>query len=148
MAYVRSALMHFQHRNDIYRGASVTAYVPDANGNPTTTKVALYANPTGNTTLANPQILDGEGRFKQPVYCEVPAVLVISSAFASAHTTGVINPPLSAADAVDAAAAAVAAAASAAAAAASAVEAASAANSTAAYWPVYYRHENLFTTIQ
>jgi len=148
MAYVRSSIAMFQHRNDIYRGASVTAYEPDASGNPTATKIALYANPTGGTTLANPQILDGEGRFKQPVYAEVPCVLVISSAFAASERTGVINPPLSAADATAAIAAAAAAAASAAAAAASAIEAASAANSTAAYWPTYYRHENLFTTAQ
>lgn len=148
MAFIRSALQIFQHRNDIYRGAGVSAFVPDANGNATAVRVPLYANPTGITQLANPQILDGEGKFKQPVYTDAPCVLVISSAFASAHSTGVINPPLSAADAVNAAAAASAASVSAAAAAASAIEAASAANSTAAYWPVYYRHENLFTTAQ
>lgn len=148
MAYVRSALPMFQHRNDIYRGASVTAYVPDAAGAATATKISLYANPSGSTTLANPQTLDGEGRFKQPVYAEDVCVLVVSSAFASAHTTGIINPPLSSADATAAAAAATQAAVSAAAAAASAVDAASAANSTAAYWPTYYRHENLFTTAQ
>lgn len=147
MAYVRSAIIMFQHRNDIYRGASVTAYEPDADGNPTTTKIALYANPTGGTTLANPQILDGEGRFRQPVYAEVPCVLVISSAFASSHATGVINPPLSSADATDAQAAATAAAVSAAAAAQSAIEAAAAATGGNNYWPVYWRHNALFDTV-
>jgi len=148
MTYVRSALPAFQHRNDVYRGASVTAYVPDANGNATAVKVTLYANPSGSTTLANPQILDGEGKFKQPVYHEAPCVLVISSAFASSHSTGIINPPLSSADATDAQAAATAASVSAAAAAQSAIDAAAAADSATAYWPTYYRHENLFTTAQ
>lgn len=147
MAYVRSSLIAFQHRNDIYRGASVTAYEPDANGNPTAVKVPLYANPTGATTLANPQILDGEGRFRQPVYFEAPCVLVISSAFASAHTTGVINPPLSSADAIAAQAAATAAAISAAAAASSANDAAAAAATGGdRYWPVYWRHNALYPT--
>jgi hypothetical protein len=148
MAYVRSAIIMFQHRNDIYRGASVTAYEPDADGDPTATKITLYANPTGGTTLANPQILDGEGRFRQPVYAEVPCVLVVSSAFASADISGVISPPLSSTDVADAAADAAAAAASAAAAAQSAIDASNAADTATAYWPTYYRHENLFTTAQ
>lgn len=148
MAYVRSGLQAFEHRNDIYRGASVTAYVPDASGNPTAVKISLYANATGSTTLANPQTLDGEGKFKQPVYFEAACVLVIASAFASSHTTGVINPPLSDADVTAATTAASAAAVSAAAAASAASAAAAAANSAASDWPIYYRHENLFTTAQ
>lgn len=148
MAYIRSGLQAFEHRNDIYRGASVTAFVPDANGNATAVKISLYANPSGSTTLANPQTLDGEGKFKQPVYFEASCVLVISSAFSSSHTTGVINPSLSEADVVTATTAASTASAAAVAAASSAADAAASANSSGSDWPVYYRHENLFTTAQ
>lgn len=148
MAYIRSGLQAFEHRNDIYRGASVTAFVPDASGNPTATKISLYAGPSGSTTLANPQTLDAEGKFKQPVYFEASCVLVVSSAFASSHTTGIINPPLSSTDVTDAASSASAAAVSASAASDSAAAAAASAIAAASDWPVYYRHENLYSTAQ
>lgn len=111
MAFVRSLLREFQTRNDLYAGASVSAFVPDGSGNPTATLVTLYAGPTGATTLGNPQVLDGEGKFRQPVYHKVSVVLTVSSAFATSHNTGVIRPSLSDADVAAAAASAAAAAA-------------------------------------
>lgn len=112
MAYTRSLLAEFQVRNDLYAGASVSAFATDGAGNPTTTLITLYAGPSGADVLSNPQVLDGQGRFQRPVYFETPCVVRVSSAFAASHDSGVLVPALSTADVTQAAASASAAAAS------------------------------------
>jgi hypothetical protein len=111
MAFTRTLLQAFDARNDVYAGGSVAVYATDGAGNPTATLVTLYAGPAGADALANPQVLDGHGRFKQPVYFETPCIMRVSSAFAVSHDSGVLTPALSAADVAAAQAAAVAAAA-------------------------------------
>jgi hypothetical protein len=145
MAAIRTALREFSLRNDIYAGASVTAYVPDANGNPTAVLATLYAAQTGINILPNPQILDGEGKFQQPVYFDAAVVLTVNSAFAASHNTGVIRPSLSDTDVINAQAAATAAQAAAAAAATSAAAADASLQQAAATWPTYWRHPYLST---
>lgn len=145
MAAVRTALREFALRNEVYAGASVDAFIPDVNGNPTAARATLYRATTGLDALPNPQTLDGEGKFQQPVYFDVPVVLSISSAFAGSHNTGVIRPSLSDADVIAAQAAASAAAASAAAAATAAATADAALQQASATWPTYWRHPNLVT---
>ena len=112
MAYTRTLLDAFSARNDVYAGGSVAVYATDGAGNPTSTLITLYAAPSGATALANPQTLDGQGRFRQPVYFETECILRVASAFAASHDSGVLTPALSASDVAAATAAAVAAAAS------------------------------------
>lgn len=145
MAAVRTALREFALRNEVYAGSRVTAYVPDANGNPTAVLVTLYRAQTGGDTLPNPQDLDGDGKFQQPVYFDAPLVMSVSSAFAGSHNTGVIRPSLSDSDVLAAQAAAAAAAGSAASAAASAAAADAALQQASATWPTYWRHSALVT---
>ncbi len=112
MAYTRTLLDAFSARNDVYAGGSVAVYATDGAGSPTSTLITLYAGPSGADVLANPQVLDGHGRFRQPVYFETACVMRVASAFASSHDSGVLTPALSAADVTAAAASAAAAAAS------------------------------------
>lgn len=143
----RTLIHEFARNNDIYAGATVAAFTIDGAGQPTSTLATLYAAISGGDVVANPQALDSRGRFKQPVYFDVPVVLRVSSAFAPSHDSGVIRPNLSTADVTAAQAAATAAAVSAAAAASSAIEAqAAAATGGDRYWPNYWRHAALFPT--
>lgn len=112
MAYTRTLLDAFSARNDVYAGGSVAVYATDGAGNPTSTLITLYAGPAGADVLANPQTLDGQGRFRQPVYFETACIMRVASAFASSHDSGVLTPALSASDVTAAAASAAAAAAS------------------------------------
>lgn len=97
MAFVRTSIFDFSLPNAAYVRATVSFFVPDSSGNPTTTFVTLYADITGSGTLPNPQVLDSAGKFRQPVYVEQP---VVASVVTGAATTvsGVIRPSLSDAD--------------------------------------------------
>jgi len=112
MAFTRTLLDAFQARNDAYAGGTVALLATDGAGNPTATLIALYASPSGAAPLANPQTLDGHGRFRQPVYFETACIMRVASAFAASHDSGVIRPALDGADVAAAQAAAAAAAAS------------------------------------
>ena len=98
MAFTRTLMQAFDARNDVYAGGSVAVYATDGAGNPTATLITLYAGPAGADALANPQVLDGHGRFKQPVYFETQCLMRVSSAFAASHDSGVLTPALSTAD--------------------------------------------------
>jgi len=145
MANVRTSLRECSTPQEIDAGATVSAFVPDVSGNPTATLATLYAAATGSETLANPQTLDGQGKWKQPVYHDQPIVLRISSAFAPAYNTGVIRPSISDADVTAAQNAATIATAAAMTATQQAAEALEAAQSANAFWPLYWRHDYLFT---
>lgn len=88
----RISLHDFILANPIYVGATVTAWLVDVNGNVTTNKATLYEAPTGTSQLANPQTLDSDGKFQQPVYCEQAVRLEVSGLHITTHTTGVISP--------------------------------------------------------
>ena len=92
MAFKRTAIKTFAVANDVYAGASVTYYTVDAAGVKTTTKAALYAATTGTSELANPQTLDGYGKFAAPVYHDVAIVGVVGTTLIANHDTGVIYP--------------------------------------------------------
>lgn len=68
MAAVRTTIPDFSLANTLYAGASVTIYMVDENYERTDTLATLYDAPTGTGALINPQTLDSEGKFVQPVY--------------------------------------------------------------------------------
>jgi hypothetical protein len=75
----------------------------------TTTLATLYDATTGTGTLSNPQTLDAEGKFSQPVYTDVEVIGVITGSNAEDHETGIFTPSLSDADVTTASTAATAA---------------------------------------
>ena len=77
----------FQRANRLYAGASVTAY-READDEEAT----LYDAPTGSGTLLNPQTLDAEGKFAQPVYIDVPCYFTVDAIHVPDHTTGILRP--------------------------------------------------------
>lgn len=91
----RESISDFALANPIYAGAIVTAYTV-SNGVKTATKATLYEAATGSNTLANPQTLDSDGKFKQPVYFEEAIVLTITGLTIPDHDTGIIRPSLDA----------------------------------------------------
>ena len=108
MAFRRTSVQDFSLGNELYAGATVSFYTVDGNGAATATLATLYAALTGATTLLNPQTLDSLGKFLQPVYIEVPVIMTVTGlASVPTHSTGVVYPSLSDADATAAAAAAV-----------------------------------------
>jgi hypothetical protein len=89
--YNRSAVPEFTLANKIYVNAQVTFYTVDANGNRTTTKADLYAEPTGTKKLPNPQVMDSFGKFKVPVYVDQAVIgLVLGLGNTPGHETGII----------------------------------------------------------
>lgn len=92
MSRFRGRIPDFTLANPLYVGATVTFYQADTDGELTTTVATLYAAPTGATTLANPQVLDSEGKFAQPVYFDTPVIAVTTGSLAGSLTTGVISP--------------------------------------------------------
>lgn len=87
----RTSIPEFQVANPVYTGATVTPYTIDGTGAKTAVLATLYANPTGTTTLSNPQTLDSEGKFQQPVYIEDPVIITISGLTIADHDTGIIS---------------------------------------------------------
>lgn len=93
-SFVRTSIEDFAFANNAYILAQVTFYAPDANGHPTTTKITLYSDVTGSVALPNPQQLDDEGKFSQPVYFEDSWIAEVNLGPTS-HVTGVVQPPFS-----------------------------------------------------
>jgi len=91
MTEARVSVQDFSLANPIYIGARVTFWTVDGTGAKTTTAATLYSTATGSTTLANPQTLDGEGKFSAPVYINGPVVATVSGRNVASHDTGVIG---------------------------------------------------------
>lgn len=90
MAGTRAYLPDFAFANPLYAGATVTVYTVDPKLlTATTTLATCYADLTSQSLLANPQTLDGEGKWQQPVYVGVPVIMHIGGAQAEDHSTGI-----------------------------------------------------------
>ena len=87
---LRISIPDFSLGNPIYVSATVTFYTVDGSGNKTTTKATLYDSVTGTGTLSNPQILDSEGKFQNPVYIEQAVIGSITGLTIPDHDTGII----------------------------------------------------------
>lgn len=87
----RFAIQDFALANRIYRGGRVHVYEVDDDGVKTDDLATLYEAPTGTGTLRNPQRLDGEGKFSEPVYVDEPVILTISGLGVPDHDTGVVR---------------------------------------------------------
>lgn len=88
---MRICVHQFSIANDAYIGASVSLYTVDGSGAKTTTLATLYDGTTDSGTLSNPQTMDSEGKFYQPVYIGEPVIAVINGTGLSDHDTGIIN---------------------------------------------------------
>ena len=91
MVFVRTSIADFSLANPLYAGATVTIYTVDDTGAKAAVKATLYASPTGSTTLSNPQTLDSEGKWQQPVYIDTPVTASVSGLTIADHDTGVID---------------------------------------------------------
>lgn len=103
MAFKRTLLSHFSLANPLYARATVTVYGVTAGGaKDTATKLTLYAAPTGSATLTNPQYLDSDGKWAQPVYVDAPAIMEITDLRVGSHDTGIVRPDIDDADLISA----------------------------------------------
>lgn len=87
----RIAIREFELANPLYKNASISFYTV-ASGVKTSTLATLYASTSGTARLSNPQKLNSNGRFKQPVYIDAQVVGVISGISVAGHDTGIISP--------------------------------------------------------
>ena len=88
----------FSLANPLYSGATISAFTVDPTTLAVTGQLAtLYSDLVSNTTLANPQQLDGEGKWLQPAYIAGPCIIVVSGASDPAANvqTGIIGSALS-----------------------------------------------------
>ncbi len=97
---MRNSIQDFSLANPIYAGATVSFYTVSA-GVKTTTLATLYSGLTGTTTLTNPQTLDSDGKFQQPVYVDAPVIATVSGLTIADHDTGIIQAVLSAGSVAD-----------------------------------------------
>ncbi len=92
MTALRVSIPDFELASPIYVGATVSFFTADSNGEATTTLASLYSTQTGTAQLANPQTLDSDGKFQQPVYVSVAVIGYVENANGVAnHSTGVIG---------------------------------------------------------
>ena len=89
----RTSVPDFQTANPLYAGSSVTFFTVDNNGVKTTTKASLFDSPVGGGALANPQVLDSDGKFAAPVYIEAAVIMSVAGVHVADHDTGVIAVP-------------------------------------------------------
>ena len=93
MTAARTAIQDFSTANKIYANATVTAYTVSG-GAKTSTKATLYSAISGGSSLANPQTLDSNGKFVQPVYIDVPVILTVTGLGNTPdHDTGIVGVP-------------------------------------------------------
>lgn len=76
----RYNLTEFSLANPLYIGQVAYFYTVSA-GVRTTTLADLYTDTTGSMRLTNPQRLDREGKFAQPVYVQEPVIAVVGPEF-------------------------------------------------------------------
>ena len=91
MPFTRTSIPDFALANPLYAGATVTIYEVNDAGVKTATLASLYESPTTATLLANPQTLDGEGKWQQPVYIDTPVIASVSGLTIADHDTGVVD---------------------------------------------------------
>jgi len=91
MTTIRTTIRDFMLANPVYIGASVSFYSVDESGASTGVLATLYSAPTGLQTVANPQTLDGDGKFLAPVYIEAPVIAEVVASGTGSHSTGVIG---------------------------------------------------------
>lgn len=84
----RTSLKMFELANPLYRGAIVHWYLAIA-GVKTALLAPLYAGFTGASQLPNPQKLNSNGMFQQPVYIEDAVIGEISGIGVASHDTGI-----------------------------------------------------------
>ncbi len=89
MANPRYAIEDFQLSNSAYIGEQVTFFIAGPGGIASDDKATLYSDLTGATVLPNPQTLNSQGAFDQPVYVDVDCIGLIGDS--EADTTGVIS---------------------------------------------------------
>ena len=90
MAGLRTNLGDFGLANPLYSGAIVRVYTVDPDTQTATTNYAtLYEDVYSSGTLSNPQTLDGEGKWQQPVYVDRAVVLDITTSGLATHQTGI-----------------------------------------------------------
>lgn len=90
MPNVRKLLSDFSLNNNLYATATVSVFTVDPTTlMPTQTLAPLYSDPVFATTIANPQILDGQGKWIQPVFVDQPVIMQIGNTTAANHTTGI-----------------------------------------------------------
>lgn len=93
MPGVRVSIDDFALANPLYAGATVTVYTVDPTLLTITTTLApVYQDLASTTLLGNPQTLDGEGKWQQPVYVDQPVIMQIGNAGAANHQTGITGP--------------------------------------------------------
>lgn len=86
----RTDLRHFALANPLYAAASVSIYEVNEDFERTDRLAPIYPSLTGMGLLANPQKLDSEGKWEQPIYVDRPVVLVVEGgALAASHQTAV-----------------------------------------------------------
>lgn len=89
----RSLLRMFQLANDAYIDTVVTFYKVDLTTYERTDELAtLYSSISGSDLEPNPYTLDGEGKFRAPVYFDYPVIGVITGSELDSHETGVVFP--------------------------------------------------------
>jgi len=92
MAGLRFSLQDFSLANPIYSTAQVAVYTVDEDTQTVTTTLAtLYADPVGSSTLSNPQSLDNDGKWQQPIYVDGPVVMSVLGSDLATHTTGIVG---------------------------------------------------------
>lgn len=94
----RTLLKNFMLSNPIYAGCEVTIYVVDENNLITAIEAELFEDTASAVQLANPQTLDNQGKFAQPVYFEQDIICVIDGLGVGQEETGIIRPQVSTTD--------------------------------------------------
>lgn len=95
----RTSINLFSLENAAYVGAEVSFFRVEEDGSMSDELATLYADVTGSDTLDNPQTLDSDGKFQQPVYIEEPVIGQVT-VDATTHTTGIIRPAITSEEAV------------------------------------------------
>ena len=104
MTVQRTLIPDFNAANPLYAGAVVTVYgVTLAGAKDSGNIVTCYAGISGTDLVANPQKLDGDGKWVAPPYVDEAVILSVSGPHIADHASGVIRPSLDASDVDEAA---------------------------------------------
>jgi len=94
----RTLLRDFLLPNPVYANVEVSVFLTDATGDLTSTLADLFEDQTSALALLNPQTLDSQGKFGQPVYFQDDVICVIDGLGVGQQQTGVISPQVEASD--------------------------------------------------